>query len=510
MTQQLASEFAGAVLDLQLGTTSERLQKLLPRLSKTDQEAVRTWVSQVENLSVTDQEVLGRQLRRGKRLLAQMQQQQPGAPPPPPPPGPPPPGRLGAAPAPAVPKSELMAAIQRAGMAALRKRKCALLPGDRDQLELLGKFILRGPDAARLVKKGFNPVDVAMMNPSQRKVALKSDAPKCYTAPERISELADNPFSYQLADQCYPMDAEQGEYPSLEACRRAAQETTSWDNINKFLDVAYGDAMTGPKMKFLKWMMEEQSQDRIDPITLWQELRDSGIQNIKRAETVYDQVISAPIQRQIEELLQKQKTAPPVQQRILDNQIESLRRDNTRLEEREVMIQDTGAQRTMARRFFQQQMEGTTGEEEDPLTAMAAENQRLRETIENLRTGKITETEMEASQQRYLGGEIDAAHVPGLKAIDQRVQQLEQAEHVDATQVTQLREQVATLWNAYQDDHAALTQKLASGGTDKTYHDYIVQTVQQQIDTDTPSVGRMGEIVVESAAFRRAMRRRKK
>ena len=499
MTKQLATEFAGAVLDLQLGDTSEKIEALKARVPEYA-EAAADWQKQAGNLSITDQQALSRTLRRGNRLLRQMLAAVPAAPPAPPrpprsilPPGIPP----------AAPLS-LAAAAAAAAAERLKRRKCAMLPGDAEQLALLGKFILRQPDVAALIKKGFNPVDAALMNPAQRQEALKAPAPECFSATARASDLNRNPFSYQLADDCYPMDQGTGEFPDLAACRKAQQENAAQDAINKFLDVAYGAGMTSEKMQFLRWMMDEEP----DPVALWEELRDTGIQQASKETTVYDQVLPETAQVSIAALREQMKRVDPVTRRTLETRIAAIQEQQTQFVPRVVRVPDPRAQRTMARAFFEQKLTGVEAAE-DPVGALLAENQKLRETIENLRAGQISETEMEASQQRYLQGEVSAAHSPVLGELDARIQTLEKAERVDTAQVQALSQQVQELFREYIGDTSELARRLATDGTDKTYHAYIAQQVREQIEAQEPSIGMQAQRVVQSASFRRAMRRKK-
>ena len=505
MTQQLATEFAGAVLDMQLGDTVTKIEAL-KATAPAYADAATEWQKQAEDLSVSDQQALSRTLRRGKRLLRQMQaavvtKAPPGPPPPPPPPGPPPPALAPPAAAPAPPLS-LAAAAAAAAAARRARKKCAMLPGDSEQLTLLGKFILRQPDVAALIKKGFNPVDAALMNPAQRQEALQAPAPECFAAAARATDLRLNPFSYRLADDCYPMDQGVGEFPDLAACRKAQEQNAAQDGINKFLDAAYGGGMTSEKMQFLRWMMDEEP----DPVALWEELRGTGIQQASKETTVYDQVLPEEAQAAMAVLREQMKRADPVTRRTLETRVEAIREQQTQFVPRVVRVPDPRAQRTMARAFFEQKL---TGEEaaEDPVAALLAENQKLRTTIENLRAGKISETEMEGSQQRYLQGQVTAAHAPALQELAARVATLEAAEHVDAAQVQALSDRVQELFREYSGDASELARRLHTQGTDRVYHDFIRQQVQQQIEAQEPSVGLQTERVVESAVFRRAVKR---
>ena len=488
------------MLNTRIDNLEGKLSALMPQLSEEDRQAAQRWLDQVEALAPTASgQELSRQLRRGKRLLNRLKPSVPPVAPPPPP------AAMAAAPV-AAPIS-LAEAAAAAATARLRKKKCALLSGDEEQLQTFSKFLLREPSVAALVKKGYNPVDAALMNPAQRQDALEEPTLHCYSAAERVSDLDKNQFSYQLADDCYPMDKGKGEFPDLAGCHEAKEENAAQDGINKFLDVAYGEGMTGDKMQFLQWMMQEGPE----PVTLWNELKATGIQEAKKSQTVYDQVLPPEARDKVKALRtqMQQPGVDPVTRRTLETQIVAIQEQQIQFEPRTVMVPDKkGAQKAMARRFFEQKVEGTEDEGDDPVAALAAENQRLRETIENLKAGKITETEMEASQQRYLQGQVVAEHAPALQDLDARVATLEQAEQADASAVAQLKKEWEDLLHKYSTDTSGLNQLLQTQGTNKTYHDYIAQQVQEQIDAQTPSVGMQVHAVVQSASFRRALRRR--
>lgn len=508
MSRQFATEIAGAVLDLKLGDTTDKLEALKARVPEYAAAATE-WQTQANDMSITDQQVLSRTLRRGNRLLKQMQAAAPATaavpPPAPGPSGPPqPPGLPALRTLPAIPAPPLSLAAAAAAAAAARRarKKCAMLPGDSEQLTLLGKFILRQPDVAALIKKGFNPVDAAFMNPAQRREALKAAVPECFSTATRASELDQNPFSYRLADDCYPVDQGTGEFPDLAACRNAQATNAAQDGINKFLDLAFGSGMTGEKMQFLRWMMDTEP----NPVELWDQLKATGIQQAKRDNTVYDQVLPEEARQTIDSLRNRMKLpgTDPVTRRTLETRIEAIQQQQTKFVPRVVRVIDERAQRTMARQFFEQQLSGE--EADDPVAALHAENQKLREAIENLKAGKISETEMQASQERFLQGEVNAAHAPGMDDLEKRISILEASERTDTTQLLALQKQVQKLFQEYHQDSTELAHRLRTQGTDKTYHDYLREQIQQQIEEQEPSIGMQTQRVVQSGAFRRAVR----
>ncbi len=498
--QEQQKQFALAALDFKIVKIEKQMGALLERLPPPDREAAQRWLDQSKELG---EEATGtqltRMLQRGRRLFNRLQKTAP----------PVAPALPGAPPAATrVPAQAMFAQIR-----TLREkaRKCPLLPEDAAKLEALQTFVLKGRWAQRLVKLGYNPIDVAMMNPTQRKQLTKAPR-KCYSETEREALLDTNPWSYtNRRQQCLPMDEGEGEFVTQEACKEARRNEAAESSIEKFIELAYGKAgVASNKQKIETWI---QANPGASWQSLWTEFRDEGIPDITREETVMDEVYTNPAaQMQIAALEKKARAlVPSMERNEIQEQADAIRRKNLpSLVPRAVYVPDEGRQREEALDFFKE-LTGTGARTRDEeMIDMRKQNASLRREIQNLKAGKITETEMEASQQRYLQGQVVTEHAPALQDLDVRVAKLEQAEQADASQIAALKKEWEDLLHKYSGDTSSLNELLQTQGTNKTYHDYIAQTIQEQIDAQTPSVGMQAQTVVQSAAFRRAMKRRKR